>query len=548
MKPVTPLSVEILRTLPAQESETESRLEEAVRWILDDGCYAGMQQHRPATTRQVPRAKLDVADVTLMHEAGQLKEVNLEFVRGYVQMFAVPELAKRRRRVIKHTRAINDAFDRRTILPVRQPTRAQQSAQAASGAFALTLDFAAFFDQFEIAATIQRRMCFRSGGRVWALTRMPMGQRHAVAVAQCATDKLLSFAYPAGVTAQSCIDNVRFVGSRLGVIEAARIFVDRCRKVGATLNELSAQDDVKTALERLVHQEGDWLGAVYDYKTAKQKVAVKSVDKLRLSWNRRQRWTHRQYAAHMGLLFFCASVLRMPLAGYFEALKQLRRRSSDLAANEELWEQPVEVAPGEWDALSRWTATALKNEWVPCDNGAKASKFIITDASGWGWGALCFDERTGATTWHSQEWSAADRRRIDTDASTRAEPEGVLQALRRFCWRGERGPVAVLTDSTTAKYALTKGYSASFEVNAIVARVKAEFPLLQLHLHHIAGTANPADGLSRNAEGWDPASADELARRCIEQADNGVAAGRRDLGVMRSPLLASASGSCGDRL
>jgi len=52
----------------------------------------------------------------------------------------------------------------------------------------------------------------------------------------------------------------------------------------------------------------------------------------------------------------------------------------------------------------------------------------------------------------------------------------------------------------TLQYVLTKGYSASFEVNAIVARTKAEFPCLQLQLHHITGTTNPADGLTRDAE------------------------------------------------
>jgi hypothetical protein len=88
---------------------------------------------------------------------------------------------------------INDTFD--NVLSAKTP----EAQQAASGQFALTLDFAAYFDQFPLNEANRRRMCFRSGGKVWAVTRMPMGQRHVVAVAQCATNVLLSFAHPPGV-------------------------------------------------------------------------------------------------------------------------------------------------------------------------------------------------------------------------------------------------------------------------------------------------------------------------------------------------------------
>jgi hypothetical protein len=426
----------------------------------------------------------------------------------------VAELAKARRRAIKHTKEINERFDKTTLVPALLPSRTAQSQQSASGKYAITLDFAAWFDQFELAQPIQFRMCFRSGGKAWALTRMPMGQRHAVAVAQGATNVLLSFPLPTGVSTQSCIDNVRFVGPREGVIQAATKFVGRCRAVGITINELpdAANDDT---IRKLVHQRGDWLGAEYDYTSGRQRVAAKSMTKLAASWGRRTEWTHRQYAAHMGLLFFTASVLRSPLASFYEAIKQLRLRSAALSRDDSLWTKPVEMAPGELESLTRWTDHASANAWTACLTTTATHRYLITDASGWGWGAMLVDTKTGAMKSHGQAWTAEDKQTVDTEASTSAEPEAVLRALERFFHPASSGTVAVLTDSTTARYALAKGYSPSFAVNAIAARVRARFPNLSLQMHHIAGVTNPVDGLSRDGPALPEAEARRAAANLI---------------------------------
>ena len=66
--------------------------------------------------------------------------------------------------------------------------------------------------------------CFRVGEDVFCLTRLPMGQRQSVEVAQGATNVLLSFDHR-GATSQSCIDNVRFVGTKAEVLQAASTFI-----------------------------------------------------------------------------------------------------------------------------------------------------------------------------------------------------------------------------------------------------------------------------------------------------------------------------------
>jgi hypothetical protein len=211
----------------------------------------------------------------------------------------------------------------------------------------------------------------------------------------------------------------------------------------------------------------------------------------------------------MGLLFFTASVLRSPLASFYEAIKQLRLRSAALTRDDSLWSQPVTMSQGELESLTRWTNHAGANAWTKCTTTAPVHRYLITDASGWGWGAMLVDTKTGALKSHGQAWSDDDKKEIDTEASTSAEPEAVLRALQRFFSRSDTGSVAVLTDSTTARYALGKGYSPSFAVNAIAARVRAQFPNLRLEMHHIAGVANPVDALSRDG----PALPEDEARR-----------------------------------
>jgi hypothetical protein len=349
-----------------------------------------------------------------------------------------------------------------------------------------------------------------------------MGQRHAVAVAQCATDVLTGFALPRGVSVQTCIDNVRIVGPKAGVRAAAIQLVRRCRIADITINELPSYTSMEDDAQRiagLIGQEGDWLGAFYDYQRGVQRVAQKTIDKINTSWAARDNWTHRRYAAHMGLLFFAASVLRTKVASYFDALKHLRARSQQLTWSPELWDARVALALAETKALERWTEECTSNKFVPCLSGTPPAHFLVTDASDWGWGALYFDQETGAAHSCSVAWTETERATLHTEHSTRAEPEAVYRAICRFVRPSDRRTLAVITDSSTARYALQKGYSPSFEVNAVAGRLYAAFPFTQFAFHHVAGKANEADPLSRaDTRPIAASEVKEMALRCVRAA------------------------------
>ena len=99
----------------------------------------------------------------------------------------------------------------------------------------------------------------------------------------------------------------------------------------------------------------------------------------------------------------------------------------------------------------------------------------------------------------------------------------------------------MLTDSTTARYALDRGYSASFAVNAIATRVRRTFTGLKLLFAHLPGAVNPADGLSR---GEDVRMSAPEVSTAVQQSvvtagmTSRVAAGN---GVLSSPLIEPAS-------
>ncbi len=163
-----------------------------------------------------------------------------------------------------------------------------------------------------------------------------------------------------------------------------------------------------------------------------------------------------------------------------------------------LWNSKVSLIPGEVRDLARWTEIAVANPWLGCLDERPATLILATDASEWGWGALYLDTEVGTVLTHSQPWTEQEREAMQLQHSVYAEPEAVFRALCRFVRPDEhRAVVAVLTDSTTARFALSRGYSPSFLVNAIAHRCQNAFKNVRLDFYHVPGTLNAVDPFSR---------------------------------------------------
>ena len=135
-----------------------------------------------------------------------------------------------------------------------------------------------------------RRRVERSNDRIRPCDQSSDKQKRSVWVAgQSCLDAIAAFDM-GNVTVQCNVDNVRLVGPDAAeLVRVAAQFVRRAApEANITLNEISMEtvrDDAKlyTALNALVHQQGDWLGCTYDYARHTARVAQKSVDKLRFS-------------------------------------------------------------------------------------------------------------------------------------------------------------------------------------------------------------------------------------------------------------------------
>ena len=418
-------------------------------WVEDDSRYEAVPvvgSHRTPTT-SMPQEWID----TLL-SGGVIEAVRRADVRGHVLMFGVPEPAKKRWRPIKYTRDANDVLGKETLMKLAFPTKQQICDLVHHGDCCIALDFASYYDQFEYAEDIGRRFCFRVGGNYYRLRKLAMGQRQAVEVAACTTARLMDFS-PRCKTA-SIIDNVIFVGSRDDVIRDATAYVERVRAVNAQLNEDT------TDIAALVQTVCDWGGVHLDF-TAKTSCLAQMTNKAEYSWRNRRAWTWRQFAAHVGLLFWSWQLIQLPMPDFFPLLRFVSNASAMLAQHDELWDEPAAVWDSAWPALERWTLLMLRNAPRPVPQELRPEWLVATDASEFGWGYFAVHNTTGAVRTHGAPWTHEFRRIYGNrvGVSTFSEPQGVVNSLCHLLRPTEPQRVRIMTDNTVTQASFQRGYN-----------------------------------------------------------------------------------------
>eukprot|EP00760_Papus_ankaliazontas_P005436 PhM_4_TR1256/c2_g1_i2/m.81158 len=204
VKNVKTISIGAVDSLDVRDENLLSNWYRVRSWILGD--------HAPLKTKgQAQEARITSSELRSLLDAGQVELTTADDVAGNCHLFPVPEASKNRRRLIKHTKALNDQFGRDTLLSVKLPRTQDLPMTVFAGQHAVTLDFAAWFDQIPLAETERRYHCFPFEGRWYRLTRLPMGQRQAVDVAATITDMLVSFPHDPAVHVTTYIDNIRFI-------------------------------------------------------------------------------------------------------------------------------------------------------------------------------------------------------------------------------------------------------------------------------------------------------------------------------------------------
>ncbi|MBL4705033.1 MAG: hypothetical protein JKY54_10955 [Flavobacteriales bacterium] len=464
----------------------------AIAWLSEEKKYESVPLGKPQF------AAFSGEEVARMVRAGHVlpvAEEELHSVRGYAKLFPVLEHREAgwRKRIIKHPIEANIALGKETLLGVSLPSRRVQEAQAFEGKWAAHVDFAAFFDAIPLTRSVSFQFCFICGDEVFRYTKLLMGIRHAVDVAECIARVMANCCEP-GVSAQTNVDNTRFVGEdKKAVLKTLITYYERCAAANLRLNETFSED--------LIVQQGTWLGAIFDYEKKLVWNTDKTLSKIEKSWSLREEWTHKSLACHLSLLFYASRITDVNIGRHFAALKVYRRLSQHLQANPSDWKAMAQISIAQFQDLGRWTQEVISNTKRGFRGTRKkdADVYLFVDASKYGWGAVLYDREFDYCRSYGQRWSN-DFNMIQRRRSTTAEPRALIEAAKKFISPASKRSYVILTDSVTAKAIHNRGYAKAFDVNSWAAAFKELFANVDIRIEFVAGKDNFADAPSRGIQ------------------------------------------------
>jgi hypothetical protein len=518
-KQVPPIDLDALAALPGvPESKTAANWQAKRRWLEDDELYTAHGVPLRSSAR-MPKANYREEWMRRLVDTGVVCPVRRGSVRGWARMYGVPEPAKERFRAIMHTVDINDACNADTIDHPRFPTKLTIAEAVHNGDWMIALDFSAYYYQFGLDEKVGSSMCFKWNHRCFRLMKLAMGQRQAVDVANAATARLLDFPQKSR-RVMSIIDNVIFIGSRDAVTDDAWEFVQRCKQVNATLNEIDVRAATRSGVAALTRQNGDWGGVHIDLADKTASLTKKIVDKTRRSWENRAHWHWRHYAAHIGLLFWAWGIVELPMASFFPALRfnsEVGKMATNSLAEVQralglppdstppnpFWNKPAAIWDSVMPVLERWTQMVLQNKPRVVKAPQQHDILLECDASKWGWSCYGVHLATSETFAFSEQWSAEMRRRYGEKLgeSTLTEPFGVLFSLERARERfSDAKRFAITNDNTVAVLTHQRGFnSRSHAINECMRQREDRFPQSDYTIttKHVAGVNNVADAGSR---------------------------------------------------
>ena len=515
----TTIGMEAVANLPgAPESRTGETFARVRRWVEDDSIYE-LHKVPMRGARGIPRANYTKKWIDDLEKNGVISRVAKEEIRGWTKVYAVPEPLKHRFRPIMHTKDINDACGRDTIEKWVFPSKATIAAAVHDGDYIIALDFSAYYHQFALAPEIGRRMCFGWNHKFYKLDRAAMGQRQMVDVANATTTRILDFEHRSK-RVQSIIDNVSFIGNREDVIDDAWEFVQRCRTVLATLNEIDVRTATRGDVEKLVRQEADWGGVHINLVDKSVALMEKITRKTELSWSRRAHWQWRHFAAHVGLLFWAWGITDLPMSEFFPALRFIsevgkaatealervradRGLPADAMPPNPFWHEHAKVWPSALPALERWTELVVRNAPRAVLEQRPPEVIFECDASKKGYAVGALNLVTGETLAFAEKWSPEMRRRFGDKLreSTTSENFGVTFSLIA-CHRKwpDATRFAGTNDNTVAVVSSRKRFnSKSWAINESL-RIRDEIFSAQrfdVLMKPCAGLSNIADAGSR---------------------------------------------------
>ena len=498
---VKPIDLEKLTSLPNKTPECKKFLLHALGWLREGERYGKIDLNP-----RKPRFPNDRFREMLGYKYKPLYGIPEGFVDAFVRTEPSKDPAHEhglRLRPLFAPDANATAATREMLQEMKMPTKGEIRDQGADKPeLVVQFDMESYYDQFACSESVKRKLCFLGpDGKVYALERLPMGLRPACEVAQATTWFLLDFEMGKSVRVATCIDNIRFLGKRSEVVPAIRTFLDRCRSVGAQLDKwptTDSDDDIVAMGER----SGDFLGEHYDYDAGTRRLTKRTKEKVKMieSWVSQREgqpltMSARQLSVLMGMLFWTAAVLNLPLCAYFHLLRDYRKACSMAAKEDDYDGVCTPISQTAIKELRLWLNSALENTPVPMRPKVfgEPSLNLVVDASGVGYCAIATTTFTDSQIM-SGSWPSEKRKKAMS--SVWAEPEAIYLACLRFV-RPTDSFVRVFTDHSPVVYAHRAGYAKGFNPNLLIERLSKTFPSTLFEIVHVKGECNPADRYSR---------------------------------------------------
>lgn len=492
-KKVGLLSMGVIRKFATPE--LCARLDKILEYVLSDQHYANVP-----TTDKDWMSDVSPEDLKILEDADIIEAIDAKGVKHVGRLFFVDEPHKGRRRPIFWPRELNDYTNPPTP-PLRDIVDA--ALDILPNSWAVCFDLVSSFFQVKYAHHVKGHFAIKTPHGCYAFKRMVMGARSSPECMEVITQILAHEAVARAGTAATIqirthIDNVRFLGANKSHVEStARAFLTICKEASVAIND--------EPLVNQAHQHGEFLGMTFDYQKGTVCMSQKSLTKLdtREAFIDDQQSTFAEILSLFGSCVFASRVLRIPLAGYYNILKFIRRRGSSFSTGELKLEDAAEVWPSVqrlWHDLVR---RLRKN--APVRHGGSSPSLepiiLVTDASVTGFGGALFFR--GRVETYSGRWPTT-RRCDDINALEMSAVEKCashFQGILAQIYEAESAnppSLVVLVDNSSTMHVLRKGHAREFEFNE--ATEKALSALSgngDVFCGWISTLQNPVDCLSR---------------------------------------------------
>ena len=447
-------------------------------------------------------AQIDLTDddIDKLIQAGIFTEVDSSTCTPALHLFTVPEISKKRRRLIVHTKAINEAF---TVDQEEFPIKFEellQSQKKCVSQFNFVVDIKACYNQIPLPKNSQRFYTFHTKSRGFlAMASIPTGQRHSVGVAQTVSKFLLRRAVlltPNTEHSEAYIDN--FLGGSKK-ISTTQQFVAQLHRItnqfSIMLNE-SKEEAVKSVGSsfefRGVAYIAAHIGTLPHYLVAQSaKTKAKLNQCLSEDIPEISSWSFSQAESLFGLLIFASVVTRVATAPFYWIYKFFRRRHSQIAKLQLSRNDPAKIWPSTFELWTKWTKNLLDAnplDLSKVDAFQEATHIVWTDASLTGWGCIVHFP-TGKVLAKGGPWTQVESQMHIAELEARA----VRIALETFVPKGS--VVELHIDNTSVIGSLRKKRSRNFSINCVTQHVSEDWKISSCH--YVASKDNPADPLSR---------------------------------------------------